>query len=104
MAVHPNSHIIAIAGGKGGVGKSVFAANLALSFLELKTPTLLIDMDAQSCGDQNMILGMKEVKTLSDLTQYSGAFNPQMFPSVMTQHPKGLSFIAAVKSRDEVLN
>lgn len=104
MAVHPNSNIIAITGGKGGVGKSVFAANLALSFLELKAPTLLIDMDAQSCGDQNMILGLKEVKTLNDLAQYSGSLAPQMFANIMTQHPKGLSFIAAVKSRDEALS
>ena len=29
MALNPNSHIIAISGGKGGVGKSVFAANFA---------------------------------------------------------------------------
>ncbi len=104
MAVHPNTHIIAVTGGKGGVGKSVFAANLALSFLELKIPTLLIDMDSQSCGDQNMILGLKEVKTISDLVGYTGALNPQMFASIITPHPKGLSFIAAVKSRDEVLN
>ncbi len=104
MAVHPNSHIIAVTGGKGGVGKSVFAANLALSFLELKIPTLLIDMDSQSCGDQNMILGLKEVRTLADLTNFAGALNPQMFGNIITMHPKGLSYIAAVKSRDEVLS
>ncbi len=103
MAINPNSHIIAVTGGKGGVGKSVFAANLALSFLELKSPTLLIDMDAQSCGDQNVILGLREVKTLGDLASFSGALNPQMFASIITPHPKGLSFIAAVRSRDEGL-
>ena len=29
MAVNPNCHVIAVIGGKGGVGKSVYAANLS---------------------------------------------------------------------------
>ncbi|MES2962376.1 MAG: AAA family ATPase [Bdellovibrionota bacterium] len=72
MAVNPNSHIIAITGGKGGVGKSVFGANLAFAFLmEMRAPTLLIDLDSQSCGDQNVILGMREPKTMNDLCNFS---------------------------------
>ena len=68
MAVNPNSHIIAVTGGKGGVGKSVFSANLAMAFLtEMKAPTLLVDLDAQSCGDQNVILGLREPRTMADL-------------------------------------
>jgi pilus assembly protein CpaF len=77
MAVNPNSHIIAVAGGKGGVGKSVFSANLALSFLlEHRAPTLLVDLDSQSCGDQNVILGIREPKTMSDLCNYNGTLSP----------------------------
>jgi pilus assembly protein CpaF len=90
MAVNPNSHIIAIAGGKGGVGKSVFSANLALAFLlEMRAPTLLVDLDSQSCGDQNVILGIREPKTMQDLC---------------TTHPgTNLGYIGAVRNRDEML-
>lgn len=104
MAINPNSNLIAVTGGKGGVGKSVFAANLAFSFLELKAPVLLIDMDAESGGDQNLLLGLREVKSLSDLAAFNGTIAPPIFSSIMTPHPKGLSYIAAVKTRDESLN
>ena len=40
MAIHESSHLIAVIGGKGGVGKSVFAANLAYAFMkEMKAKT-----------------------------------------------------------------
>ncbi len=106
MAVNPSSHIIGITGGKGGVGKSVFAANLALAFLlELKQPVLLIDLDAQSCGDQNVILGLRELKTMADLTSFTGSISASSISSVVTQHPgTGLAFVGAVRTRDESLN
>ena len=45
-------HIIAVVGGKGGVGKSVFAANLAIAYqLNSKQRPLIIDLDFQSLGD-----------------------------------------------------
>ena len=51
-------HIIAVVGGKGGVGKSIFAANFAISYLqEFKQRPLIIDLDLNSLGDQNLILG-----------------------------------------------
>jgi pilus assembly protein CpaF len=104
MAVHPNSHIIAITGGKGGVGKSVFAANLACAFLELRQPVLLIDLDQQSCGDQNMILGLRDVRTMADVANFTGSISAQNIASVITQHPKGLGYIGAVHNRDETLS
>ena len=85
MAVNPNSHIIAIAGGKGGVGKSVFSANLALAFLmEMRAPTLLVDLDSQSCGDQNVILGIREPKTMQDLCNFNGSLTQATLPSMNT--------------------
>lgn len=105
MAVNPNSFIIGVTGGKGGMGKSVFSANLALAFaLELKQPTLLIDFDSQSCGDQNFLLGMREVKTVAELGGFNGTLNPQTVTSVATMVPNtGMAYIAAVRGRDETL-
>lgn len=105
MAIHSNSFLIAVAGGKGGLGKSVFAANLAVAFTqEIRQPTLLIDADSQSCGDQNFILGLRELRTLNELSQFTGTITTQNLGSVVTQHsPTGLSFIGAVKNRDESL-
>lgn len=106
MAVNPNSHIICVAGGKGGVGKSVFSANLAFAFLmELRVPTLLVDLDSQSCGDQNVILGIREPRTMSDLCSFTGAISPTTLPQVVSQHPgTNLGFVAAVRGRDESLS
>lgn len=106
MAVNPGSHIIGITGGKGGVGKSVFSANLAFAFLmELRMPVLLVDLDAQSCGDQNVILGLREPRTMSDLVAFTGSISPSTLPSIVTNHPgTNLGFIGAVRGRDETLN
>jgi pilus assembly protein CpaF len=105
MAVNPNSYIIGVTGGKGGMGKSVFSANLALAFsLEMKQPTLLIDLDSHSCGDQNFILGMREVKTIAELAAFSGSLSQQSVSSVATILPgTTLAYIAAVRGRDETL-
>jgi pilus assembly protein CpaF len=106
MAVHPNCSIICVAGGKGGVGKSIVAANLAAAFAtELRQQTLLIDFDSQSCGDQNVILGMREVKTLADLCNFTGAISAQTLNQVLNLHqPTGMGFIAAVKGREDSIN
>jgi septum site-determining protein MinD len=106
MAVNPNSHIIGITGGKGGVGKSVFSANLALAFLmEMRAPVLLVDLDAQSCGDQNVILGLREVRTMGDLVAYTGSISPATLSQVVSSHPgTNLGYVAAVRGRDETLS
>jgi septum site-determining protein MinD len=106
MSVNPNSHIIGVTGGKGGVGKSVFSANLSFAFLmEIRVPVLLIDLDSQSCGDQNVILGLREVRTMADLSAYTGTIGPSTLSQVVTSHPgTNLGYIAAVRGRDESLN
>ena len=106
MAVNPNSHIIGITGGKGGVGKSVFSANLAIAFLtEMRAPVLLIDLDSQSCGDQNVILGLREPRTMSELVSSSNSITPATVQNVVSTHPPtNLAYVGAVRGRDEVLN
>jgi pilus assembly protein CpaF len=70
-------HIISIIGGKGGLGKSQFAANLAFAYaIEGKVKTLLLDFDQKAGGDQDFITGMKGKKNLKELADFKGAIDP----------------------------
>lgn len=99
MAFNPNCQIIGVVGGKGGVGKSIFSANLAAAFfLEMKAPTLLIDADQESCGDQNLITGLRSPKVLEELSRFNGSISPQSLPNLVTPHPIGFQFIGMIKN------
>ncbi|MGE0762782.1 MAG: ATPase, T2SS/T4P/T4SS family [Bdellovibrionales bacterium] len=105
MAIHDSCHLICVVGGKGGVGKSVFAANLAAAFLqEIRQPTLLLDVDAKSAGDQNVILGVRPLKTMSEVANFAGAITAQSLPTLVTPHSSGLGFIGAVQGPEQSLN
>lgn len=105
MILSPSCNVIVVGGGKGGVGKSVFAANLALAFMiDMKQKVLLIDADARSCGDQNVILGVRPLKTIAEVAQFQGSLSPQSIPQMVTAHATGLSYIGAVRTPDESLN
>lgn len=105
MVIGPNCHLIAVVGGKGGVGKSVFAANFAAALMmELRTQVLLIDADGKSAGDQNVILGVRPNKTIAEVSQYQGSLTPQNIPQLVTAHPSGLAYIGAVRGPEEVFS
>lgn len=105
MVISGQTHMIAVTGGKGGVGKSVFAVNLALALqMELKSQVLLIDADQRSCGDLNVLLGLRPNKTLAEVCQFQGSLGSQNLPQLVTNHLSGLSYIGAVRGPEEVLN
>ncbi len=105
MAINPQCHVIAVVGGKGGVGKSVFAANLTAAFtLELRVPVLLIDCDSKSVGDQNIITGIKPIKTLRELANSTQSLNATPLQQIVTQHPSGFSYLGAVRGPEEILS
>lgn len=92
-------HIVAVVGGKGGVGKSVFAANLAIAYLqEFKQRPLILDLDLSSLGDQNIILGQNPPKNIVDLSKLQGsAIDPKTLAPFMANAPAGFSYISAPK-------
>ncbi|PIS10303.1 MAG: pilus assembly protein TadA [Bdellovibrio sp. CG10_big_fil_rev_8_21_14_0_10_47_8] len=103
--LNPQCFLIAVVGGKGGVGKSIFAANFAAALmLELRAEVLLIDADGKSCGDQNIILGVQPNKILSEVAQFQGSISPQSLPQILTMHPSGLAYIPAVRGPEDSLN
>ena len=87
-------NIITIIGGKGGVGKSQVAANLAFAYAaEIRAKTLLLDFDQKACGDQNIITGLKSKKNLKELSEFAGAIDPRSIQLFTTDHKAGVSFI-----------
>ncbi|MBO9667307.1 MAG: Flp pilus assembly complex ATPase component TadA [Bdellovibrio sp.] len=105
MAINPNCNLIAVVGGKGGVGKSVFAANFACALMtELRTQVLLVDADSKSVGDQNVIMGLKPVKTLKELSSFQGSLNSQPLNTLVTMHQSGLAYVGAVRGPEESMN
>lgn len=105
MAINPQCNLIAVIGGKGGVGKSVFAANLTAALtLELRTQVLLIDCDSRSVGDQNIITGIKPLKTLRELANSTQSLNATPLQQIVSQHPSGFSYLGAVRGPEEILS
>ena len=105
MALNPNCVLLAIVGGKGGVGKSVFAANLTAAITaELRTPALLIDCDSRSVGDQNIITGLKPNKTLRELANSTQSLAATPIQQIVTTHPAGFSYVGAVRGPEEILS
>jgi pilus assembly protein CpaF len=87
-------HIITVIGGKGGVGKSQIAANLAFAFAaETRAKVMLLDFDQKASGDQNFITGIKSKKTIRDLGEYNGAIDPRSIIPFVTSHPSGVQYI-----------
>ncbi len=105
MPINPNCYVIGVLGGKGGVGKSVFSANLAFAaMMEMRAQVLLMDMDANSGGDQDIIIGQRAIKTIGEISTFTGSVNPQTLPTLATRHPTGLMYIGAVRSPAETLS
>jgi septum site-determining protein MinD len=87
-----SGHIITIVGGKGGVGKSQVAANLAFAFAaENRQKTLLLDFDQKACGDQNIITGLRSKKNLKDLSEFNGSIDPKTINLFIGQNKMGVN-------------
>lgn len=95
-------HIITVIGGKGGVGKSQVAANLAFAFAqENRQKCLLLDFDQKACGDQNIITGIRSKKNMKDLADFSGAMDPRSLNLFIGQHKAGVHFIGMPTDQTE---
>lgn len=91
-------HTIAITSGKGGVGKSNFAINFALSLMELGKRVLIVDLDL-GFANIDVLLGLTPRYTLIDLLEKQVSIN-----QVVEKGPGGLQFIAGTSGLDQLLN
>ena len=88
MSSHPVK-VIAVTGGKGGVGKTNISVNLGVAFAEMRRRTVLLDADL-GLANVDLLLGLQPQFTLSDVL--SGA---RSLEQVMLHGPGGLKVIPA---------
>ncbi len=92
-------YTIAIASGKGGVGKTSVAVNLSLSLCLLKQRTILFDGD-MGLGNVTFMLGLKGVT--ANLEHVING--EKKLDEIMLEGPKGLKIIPAASGVEKLAN
>lgn len=83
-------HIIPIASGKGGVGKSLFAANLAIALGQAGKSVVLADLDLGG-SNLHLILGIR--KSLSGVGIFLNESRPNLGDYIIPTQYENLSFL-----------
>lgn len=81
--------VIAVTGGKGGIGKTTISVNLAISYAKMKKNVLLFDADL-GLANVDVMLGLKPKKTLHDYLNGSCSLQ-----DICITGPHGLRIIPA---------
>ncbi|MCP3026103.1 MinD/ParA family protein [Halobacillus sp. A5] len=87
---------IAVASGKGGVGKSNFTINFALKLIEYNKKVLIIDFDI-GMGNVDILLGVSPHRSIVDL--FSGSTS---IGQIVEQGPGGLEYISGGSGLSEI--
>jgi flagellar biosynthesis protein FlhG len=81
--------VIAISGGKGGVGKSNISVNLGVALAELRRRVVLLDADL-GLANIDVLLGIKATHTLADVLAGTHSLR-----DVLVTGPSGLKIVPA---------
>ncbi|MFZ6747127.1 cellulose biosynthesis protein BcsQ [Undibacterium sp. JH2W] len=87
-------HVISLISGKGGVGKTTLASNLAIALSQRDKRVLVIDLDPQNAVRHH--LGM-------DPNDDAGLVREGIFPEVIFESPFGVDFIPFGRVTEEEL-
>ena len=89
---------VAVASGKGGVGKTSIAINVALSLAKMGYRTCLLDTDF-GVANAHILLGIDPKQNMSDMLQ-----NQASLVDLCTPAPFGLKFISGGSGMVDILN
>jgi pilus assembly protein CpaE len=86
--------MICVLGLKGGSGKTLTAANLAVSLADAGNRVTVVDLDLQF-GDIGLALGLTPERTLYDLARAGGSLDGDKVADFMTVHESGVRALLA---------
>jgi flagellar biosynthesis protein FlhG len=81
--------VIAVTGGKGGVGKSNVSVNLGIALADMRRRVVLLDADL-GLANLDLLLGLKADKNISDVLNGSSSL-----ADVMLTGPSGIKLVPA---------
>ena len=81
--------VIAVSGGKGGVGKSNISVNLSIALAEMRRRVVLLDADL-GLANVDVLLGIKATHTLADVLAGSHSLS-----EVLVTGPSGVKIVPA---------
>lgn len=98
-SVKPNMpRVIAITGGKGGIGKTCLTVNLAMALAENAIDTMILDADL-GLANIDVLLGLQCRFTLADLVE-----GRCQLPELITVGPKRVKIIPAASGINSLAN
>ncbi len=98
VAPRNSSHVIAVASGKGGVGKTLVAANLSIALAAQGHRVILFDMD-MGLANADIVLGVEAGGSLTDVL--SGR---RELDEIVIQGPGQIAFVPGASGVAQVAN
>lgn len=86
-------YVISVASARGGVGKTVFATNLAIAMAKMHASVALVDY-SMSAGDFFTMLDLVPRNTIKDAIDQGDQLDLQFLRTLLADHPYGFKFLA----------
>jgi pilus assembly protein CpaE len=86
--------MICVLGPKGGTGKTLTTANLAVGLADAGHRVTAVDLDLQF-GDLGLALGLAPDKTIYDLAKSGGSLDAEKLDAYLAKHPSGARVLLA---------
>jgi pilus assembly protein CpaE len=100
MPGKPPAKVITILGPKGGTGKTLTAANLAVALAQRGKDVVLVDLDLQF-GDIGLAMGLSPERTMTDLMKAGPPFDHEKLDRHLLRHPSGVKVLIAPTRPDQ---
>jgi pilus assembly protein CpaE len=92
--------MICVLGPKGGIGKTLTSANLAVGLAQAGRKVAVVDLDLQF-GDVGLSLGLTPSRTIYDLVKSGGSLDAEKIEGYLTPHPSGVQVLMAPVRPDQ---
>jgi len=91
--VDGGSYMVAVASARGGVGKTVFAVNLAICMAQMQAQLSLIDY-SMNAGDFFTVLDQVPRHTVQDAISQGDGLDDVLLRNIISEHPLGFDYLA----------